>query len=373
MIDKRTRGFAGPGKYIQGPGVIEKLEKYTSKYGKHVAIIIDGFLYATERSRLNKQYAEGSIVAFVEFGGECSPREINLFKTAAAGISADVIVGIGGGKTLDTAKAAANTLSIPVIIVPTAASTDAPTSAMSIIYNDDGVHEDFYTYESNPNIVLVDTEIIMKAPVRLFISGMGDALATYFEALANEASDTVNYVGEGYRRTKLAMAVSKLCYDTLIAKGLQAKRDLENGCCTEAVEDVIEANILLSGLGFENTGCAAAHGIHTGLTALPQSNPYFHGEKVAFGTICQLVLENKPPALLEEVIDFCLNVGLPVTLEDLGVDDKDENIRIITEKSIPEILSEPFVLTETLLFNAIKGASELGKIHKSKKHLVEPV
>ncbi len=367
MFNKRTRGFASPGKYIQGPGEINKLENYTSKYGNNVAIIIDGFLYSAFKTRLSEQYAEGCNLAFVEFGGECSTREINQFKTEAAGISADVIVGIGGGKTLDTAKAAANTLSIPVIVVPTAASTDAPTSAMSIIYNDEGVHEDFYTYESNPNVVLVDTEIIMEAPVRLFISGMGDALATYFEALANEASDTANYVGEGYRRTMLGMAIAKLCYETLLKKGLQAKIDLENGCCTEAVEDVIEANILLSGLGFENTGCAAAHGIHTGLTALPQANPYFHGEKVAFGTICQLVLENKTSALLEEVIGFCLSVGLPVTLEDLGVENKEENIRIIAAKAMPEIFSEPFVLTETMLFNAIKSASEIGRMHKIKK------
>ena len=366
MIAKRTRGFASPGKYIQGPGEINKLEKYTSMYGKNVAILIDGSLYSELKAQLNEQYKEDSSVEFVKFGGECSISGIKLFKAASADISADVIVGIGGGKTLDTAKAAANELTLPVIIVPTAASTDAPTSAMSIIYSDEGVHEDFYTHGSNPNIVLVDTEIIMKAPVRLLISGMGDALATYFEALANEASDTANYVGEGYRRTMLGMAISKLCYETLIAKGLQAKIDFENGCCTETVEDVIEANILLSGLGFENTGCAAAHGIHTGLTALPQARPYFHGEKVAFGTICQLVLENKSSELLEEVIGFCLNVGLPVTLEDLGIEDKEENIKVIAEKAMPDITSEPFDLTAAVLSKTIKDASALGRLHKSK-------
>ncbi|MBW6463687.1 MAG: glycerol dehydrogenase [Bacillota bacterium] len=364
MINKRTRGFASPGKYIQGPGELNKLEKYTSKYGKNVAILIDRFLYAALETLLSEQYAENNNVEYVQFGGECSIGEIDRFKAAAADISADVIVGIGGGKTLDAAKAAASKLLIPVIIAPTAASTDSPTSAMSIVYTDEGVHEDFYIHESNPNLVLVDTDIIMKAPVRLFIAGMGDALATYFEALSNEASDTANYVGEGYRRTMLGMAISKLCYETLITKGLQAKIDVENGCCTEIVEDIIEANILLSGLGFENTGCAAAHGIHAGLTALPQSNPYFHGEKVAFGTICQLILENKSSELLEEVIGFCLSVGLPVTLKDLGIEDNKENIRIIAGKALIAISSEPFVLTEAMLFNAIKAASEIGKAKK---------
>jgi len=364
MIDKRTRGFASPGKYIQGPGEINRLEKYTSKYGKNLAVLIDCFLYEELKARLIDQYAAGSVVKFVQFGGECSIREIKHFKAEAEAIAADMIVGIGGGKTLDTAKAVANQLSIPVIIVPTAASTDAPTSAMSVIYSEDGVHEDYYTYDSNPDMVLVDTEIIMNGPVRLLVAGMGDALATYFEALANEASDTANYVGEGYRRTMLGMAISKLCYETLIAKGLQAKLDFENGCCTDILEDVIEANILLSGLGFENTGCAAAHGIHTGLTALPQSRAYFHGEKVAFGTICQLVLEGKSSELMEEVIEFCLSVGLPVTLEDLGIEDNEENIKIIAEKALPDIVSEPLELTEAMLFNAIKVANELGRRHK---------
>ncbi len=180
MINKRTRGFASSGKYIQGPGEMNKLEKYTSKYGKSVAILIDGFLYAVLKSRLNEQHAEGTIVEFVEFGGECIISEIKRFAAAAADISDDVIVGIGGGKILDTAKAAASELAIPVIVAPTAASTDAPTSAMSIIYNDEGVHEDFYTHGSNPNIVLVDTDIITNAPVRLFISGIGDVLAYFF-------------------------------------------------------------------------------------------------------------------------------------------------------------------------------------------------
>lgn len=163
------------------------------------------------------------------------------------------------------------------------------------------------------------------------------------------------------------MAVSKLCFETLLEKGLQAKLDFEKGRCTDTVEDVIEANILLSGLGFENTGCAAAHGIHTGLTALPQASPYYHGEKVAFGTICQLVLEKRSSELLEEVIGFCLSVGLPVTLEELGIEDKEENIKVIAEKAMLEIVSEPFDLTAELLSKSIKDASALGRLHKSKR------
>ncbi len=91
------------------------------------------------------------------------------------------------------------------------------------------------------------------------------------------------------------------------------------GCLTPAVENIIEANTLLSGLGFENCGVSAAHGIHDALTVLEPTHHFFHGEKVAFGVICLLVLENRGQEELNEAIDFCNDLGLPTTLSDLGL------------------------------------------------------
>ena len=225
---------------------------------------------------------------------------------------------------------------------------------------------DFVCHARHPEIVLVDTEIVCKAPVRLLVSGMGDALSTYFEAEANARSDTPNYVGEGYRRTRLSLAIARLCYSIIIEEGLYAKISAENGCCSGALEDVIEANILLSGLGYENTGCAGAHGINVGLTALYETRPYYHGEKVAFGTICQLVLENQPPSLIEEVIDFCLSVGLPVTLAQLGVEPTEEKLTIVARLAVETIESEPFLLTEQSVVHAIKTADSLGRMYRDR-------
>ena len=179
-----------------------------------------------------------------------------------------------------------------------------PTSALSIIYTEEGLQTDCLYHRSNPDLVLVDTEVIIKAPVRLLVSGMGDALSTYFEARANAESDTANYIGKGYRRTRMAMAIARLCYDLLLEDGLKAKLAAEMGVITEAFENVVEANILLSGLGFENTGCAASHAINEGLMVLPETHHFYHGEKVAFGTICQLMLENRPKMEIEEVNPF---------------------------------------------------------------------
>ena len=138
----------------------------------------------------------------------------------------------------------------------------------------------------------MDTDIIVKSPVRLTVAGMGDALATYFEARACQRSGATSCAGG--KTTEAAMALAKLCFDTLMEEGVKAKIALEAGVCTPAVEKVIEANTLLSGIGFESAGLAGAHAIHNGFTVLEECHHMYHGEKVAFGTLTQLVLENVP-------------------------------------------------------------------------------
>ena len=130
----------------------------------------------------------------------------------------------------------------------------------------------------NAHLVLVDSEIIVKAPKRLFVAGMGDALATYPEALACQGSDSPNYIAGGRRRCKAGMAIAKSSWD-IFSDGRSALTALERGVITESLENVIEANTLLSGLGFLNTGLATAHGIHSGLTMIPSTHKYLHGEK----------------------------------------------------------------------------------------------
>lgn len=368
MVSSTTRAFAGPSKYIQGPGEFNQLETYTSAFGSRAIALIDGFLFESLGKRLDGIYASGgSECKPLRFGGECCEEEFKRLGDEAGSFKADVLVGIGGGKTMDTIKIVANDLGLPLIIVPTSASTDAPTSAMSVVYTKDGVYVKNVRHKRHADLVLMDTEIVAKAPVRLFVAGMGDALATYVEALANDKSDAANFIGKGYRRTRASMAISKVCYEILLRDGVNAKLALENGACSEAVENVIEANTLLSGLGFENAGLACAHGIHSGLTEIASTHKYYHGEKVAFGILCELALENAPEEFIREVVGFMLAVGLPCTLADLDVEPTEENIRAIARKTAVEnklIQAEPFVITEDGVYNAILAADALGRHYK---------
>ena len=368
LLSSTTRAFGGPLRYIQGPGEFDRLPLYTTPYG-NACILIDGFLYEDLSGRLDQVFSDAhNSFTSIKFEGECCDAEIDRIKVLAQQHSANVFVGIGGGKTLDTAKLSADSMNLPLIIIPSSASTDAPVSEIAVVYNPSGEYLGSRKMKKNADLVLVDSTIIAKSPRRLFVAGMGDALATWLEAQANAASDSPNYIGTGFRRCKAGMSIAKACWDILFADGHNALMALNKGIVTEALENVIEANTLLSGLGFLNTGLATAHGIHSGLTAIPETHTFLHGEKVAFGIICQMVLENSPEDLVDKVMNFMISIGLPVTLADLGVANTPENIKSIAMKTVngPLIHQEPFVVTEEQICAAIQMADSLGQKYKNK-------
>jgi len=373
-VNYAVRGFGAPSRYIQGKGEFHQLPNYTKRFGSKTIVLVDAMFYEQFKSMLENMYAAaGSGVIVVKFNGEVTETEIARVTGIALQEQAEVVVGIGGGKTLDVAKGVAADAKLALVIMPTTASTDAPCSALSVVYQENGQHSHERWYAKNPDLVLVDVEIIAQAPVRFLVAGMGDALATYFEARANDWSDSGNYIfmnkdGSGCRRTRLAMTIAKSCYEILLEEGLKAKIAAENKICTKALEDIVEVNILFSGLGFENTGCAGAHAIANGMTGLANSYKTLHGEKVAFGTICQLMIENRPLTEIDEVIHFCLQVGLPITLEDLSIEPTPENISIIANGSTPSNwLCEPFLITTDLIYDGIVQANEYVKYIKASR------
>ncbi|MBP3395836.1 MAG: glycerol dehydrogenase [Clostridia bacterium] len=353
-----------PGKYVQGAGEMKKLYEYAKGYGKKALVLITASGYKRVGEAVESSFkGQDFELVFDYFNGECSKNEINRLVEIVKAKGCQLVIGIGGGKILDTAKAVAHLTANPVLICPTIASTDAPCSALSVIYTDDGVFEEYFFLPANPNVVLMDTDIITKSPARLTVSGMGDALATYFEARAVAAKDAGTCAGG--KVTGAAMALAKLCFDTLMEEGVKAKLALEAGACTEAVEKVIEANTLLSGIGFESGGLAGAHAIHNGLTVLPECHHMYHGEKVAFGVLTQLVLENVPAEELESIITWCIELGLPVTLAELGVSEvTDEKLMAVATAACAPgdtLHNLPFEVTPEKVAAAIKAADAYGR------------
>jgi len=359
-----TNIFVSPGKYIQGKGALKEAGNHIRSLGTKAMVIGGRHGLQAVNKALTDSCREADVESFEElFNGECCDSEINRLTKAALYQNADVIVGAGGGKALDTAKVTAWRQNLPLVIIPTIAATDAPCSACAIVYTIDGVVEKIESSPKNPEIVLVDSKIIAKSPERLLVSGMGDALSTWFEAEACSLTKAPNCVGGTC--TEAALMIAQTCYENLLEYGLDAVAACKANAVTPALEKIIEANILLSGLGFESGGLAAAHSIHDGLTALEETHSYYHGEKVAFGTITQLILQDAGSDMLDEVIDFCISIGLPTTLTHLGLADSDhQKLMPVGEKACAKgtfMANMPFPVTPDAVVDAMLAADAIGK------------
>lgn len=365
-----ARGYGGPLRYVQGPGVTDDIGLYIAPLAQSALIVIDGFFWETLRPKVEANLtAHGVKSHFVKFSGESSDNEVSRTVTEGKTAQAGVVIGIGGGKALDTAKIAALHLGARTVTVPTIASTDSPTSSLGVIYSEEGVYDRVVRCGRNPDVVLVDSALIIKAPVRFLVAGMGDALSTWYEARSNFESRSNNYIGEGYATTAAGAAIARRCHEVLMRDGRAAYVAARDGKLTPAVENIIEANTLLSGLGFENCGVSGAHGIHDALTVLAPTHHFFHGEKVAFGIIVLLVLENRSLTEIHEAIDFCHGINLPTTLSDLGL----ENVTTAQLLKVGEIAldarsvihSVPVTLTPQLIADSIWTASALATQRKN--------
>jgi glycerol dehydrogenase len=355
-----------PGKYIQGAGALHELPSLVKLFGSEGLILASPTVHKSVLPESGLDLAALSLPV-ERFGGECCEQELSKVAALIREKRVDVLVAMGGGKTIDTAKIAADRAAIAVIVVPTIASTDAPCSGCAVLYSKEGVFERVYYQKLNPAAVLVDTEIIARAPVRFLVAGMGDALSTWFEASSCHRTQSPNECGGLGAPAGLNLA--RLCYDTLLEYGVTAKIAAERHIVTPALERIVEANTLLSGIGFESGGLASAHSIHNGLTALHETHAYYHGEKVAFGVLAGLQLTDAPPEETDLVFSFCEEVGLPTTLADVGLQHVDsKQLMLVAEKACAPgegIHHEAGKITPERVFRAILAANAIGEYRKS--------
>lgn len=362
---KQTAIF--PGRYVQAEGAMGGLAEEIQRLGSNALVVVGGAAERTILPRYLPAWRERVAMTVERFGGECSQEEIERLTKVAKAHGYDVVVGIGGGKIIDTAKAVGYGAGARVAVVPTIASTDAPTSAVSVIYTSNGVFQRCLFLPHNPDLVLVDTCVIAEAPVRFLVAGMGDALATWFEAESCRLAYAPNQCGG--LGTLAGYALARLCYDTILEYGVAARMACQQKVVTPALAHVVEANTLLSGLGFESGGLAAAHSIHNGLTRLEATHSFLHGEKVAIGVLAGLFLTDQPGRVVREVYDFCESVGLPTTLADVGLAEaSDDDLRRVAEGACAEgetIHHEPCPVFPDAVVAALRTADRFGRQTKS--------
>lgn len=353
--------FAAPARYVQGKDATAELGAVMNQVG------LTGPALILASARLCREMAEvwarslgdaGIEFSMHRFGGECSQSEIDAGVTAAISAGVSTLIAAGGGKALDTGRAVGIAAGLRTVMCPTLASNDAPCSAVSVVYTAGGEVERVMHHPRNPELVLVDTTIIANSPARYLAAGMGDALATWFEARTVVEARKPNELGGAASLS--ALALSRLCYDTLLADGPAALAAVKVKAVTPAVERLVEANTLLSGLGFESAGLAIAHSVHNGLTMLGPTHDFLHGEKVAFGLLVQLTVEGRPADEFRDAVTFCREVGLPTRLADIGLADiSDRDLRVVAERTVvpaETAHNEPFEVTAELIADGIRAA-----------------
>jgi len=309
-----------PAKYIQGSGALDRIGGTAAALGNRALVFADDFVKELVGTRVVTSLEAANVVClWKDFGGECCGPEIHRLKTS--GTSADLVIAIGGGKALDTGKAVSVELDVPFVSVPTIASTDGAVSSIAVEYSENHTHI---------------------------------GLATWVEARACYAKGKVNYRGGAI--SNVAMTMARSCHDTILKFGREALTSVEKGEVSEAVERVVEANIFLSGVGFENTGVAGAHAFDAAVSRFSSNHSIQHGERVALGVLFQLVLEGDKDTVAE-LMPFYNDVGLPTKLSGIGLKDIDskgvQELATIMTREKSSIWNLPVEFTPVDIRNAL--------------------
>ena len=349
-----ARIFGSPHRYIQGPDALEALPALTNGLGARAVLITDPPVWNLMRPRIEAAYGTNAAPPVVLADAEITYQTIADATTQAEVHRPTVVLGAGGGKALDIAKGVANSLHIPIITLPTIASTDAPTSKVYVVYNAQHELVGVEHMDRNPAAVVVDTRLIIKAPVRFLLAGIGDAIAKKFEAEASLNAGALNL--HGTPPLQIAAHLADACYRILRDNAEEAVAAVSHGEVTPAFENTVEAGILLAGLAFENSGLSFAHAMTRGLSAASATGRTLHGEQVAYALLVQLILERRPAEFLEDLLVFYRRIGLPDGLRALaGVSVPSDEINLMASRTMeaPHTQKMPYRVTHAAIVDAM--------------------
>ncbi len=353
-----------PYEYINEADIIKKVGNYVKVLGSN-ALVIGGktALSITEKD-IKKSLEENNIrFSIKEFTGYPTKKIISEFVKIGEEQKIDVIVGVGGGRVLDTTKATGNKLNIPIIAIPTIAATCASWAAVSIIYDEEGTQVDFFDTQKSANLILADTKILAEAPDRYLKAGIIDTLAKWYEAEPNIKNNNESL------QLKIQTETAKLGFDILLEKSAKYFNSENRKNNINDFKQIVDSIILLAGLvnsikSNEFYG-GLAHPFYNSTTQIPETRNKLHGEKVAFGILAQLVLEGKSKDKLIETFNLFKSFGAPITLKEIGITNEiEEKVNLIAEdisKKSAFYQGINYELTSDIIKKAILKADSIGK------------
>lgn len=321
-----------PSEYILQVGILQQLETKLIERGFEHVLIVHGEKSWNAAKPFWPVFTKVKSKTY-KYNGECSLSEVEKVYTIAKENTVDTIIGVGGGKVLDLVKAAAHKLHQRPVLIPTLASNCAPWTPLSVLYDEDGSFVRFTVYPESASLVLVDPQILINSPVDMFIAGIGDTLAKWYEADVQ-----IRNIDNKPVPIEISYFTAKQCRDTLLHHAEDAiyamKNRQVNDDFIKVTETIIMTAGMVGGFGDHYGRSAAAHSIHNGLTALEETHNTLHGEKVAYGILIQLVIENNWDEI-EKLLPIYKKIGLPVSLKDIGVENPTkEDIQRVAEKAV---------------------------------------
>lgn len=341
--------------YSIGDDAYEDVAQVCRPYGSRILLIGGKKAMKAGFERLERQLKHSglSIVAVEHYGHDCTYSNILRLASLAQELKVDMIFGMGGGKALDTAKGAAQRAGLPVFTFPTIAATCAATTALSVVYREDGSFESFYFFSRPPRHAFIDLSIIAKAPWKYLQAGMGDTIGKFFECHFSARGDKLEH------SSALGREISNMCYAPLLEYGIEAKRDCENHCVSTALEQAVLANIVSTGLVslsvLDQYNCAVAHSVYYGLVVLPGfEEKWLHGNVVAYGVLVQLLIDGDE-AEARRLKSFMQALEIPTTLREMDVPvDRTVLQPVLTETVTgPDMEHIPYPITEDMVFDAM--------------------
>jgi glycerol dehydrogenase len=325
--------LTAPVQYISGPDTLSDCGRFISKWGRNVLVSGGKRALKSVKSKLFPALeAVGVKYEVNRFSGECSDENIAGLVEKVHKFELEAMIGVGGGKSLDTAKSAAEICNVPVICIPTIAATCAAASLLSVIYTSEGVYKRDHYLGKNPNLVLVDTNVIANAPVEYLESGILDSLAKWYEgkvAFQGVAVPDIFSVA--------AIKLAELLNEVMEREAVNAVQAVKQRQATVAVAQITDLNIYLAAviqcIGKKTRG-AAAHALHAGLSVIPQSHAILHGYKVGYGIVTQLFMEKAELTEIGRVVKFFRQLDLEPSFKGLGLPFETDWLKRVAQKAV---------------------------------------
>ena len=354
--------------YSIGDKIYEKIGPVCESYGKKVLVIGGRKALAAAYDKIAAYVAQTNleIIGTEIYGENCTYATVERLRALPLYQEADMVFGVGGGKALDTVKCLCIPDDKPVFSFPTIASNCAATTSVSILYNEDGTFLKPHFFIRPVMHAFIDTQIIAQAPSQYMWAGIGDTYAKYYEALISSRDERLEHF------TAVGVAVSQMCRDPLLLYSAKALEDHKQGLCTYAVEQVVLAIVVTTGIASifltkdytPDYNSGLAHAIFYALTAYPViEERHLHGEVVAFGILIALLVDGQKEEF-EKIYELNKSIGLPTRLSDIEIAPAqwEECLKVIPTMS--DVAHYPYKVTRPMLEDAMKTLEERAVSHR---------